>query len=79
MSIPVPRIVPVCHKCGCKEFDSQSSSYKKVPVIIVFCSSCGSVLGIVNNKSDAKQGSSGPQTLGRIQPVQRPVQLTEPE
>jgi len=77
MVVPTPRIFPNCHKCGCKEFDSQASSFKKIPVIIIFCNSCGAVLGIVNGKADNKPTSApGPQMLGRIQPVQKPVQET---
>lgn len=47
------RVFPVCPKCDGKNFSSQVSTFKKVSVLIIFCDSCGSVLGIVNQ--DTKQ------------------------
>lgn len=48
MVTPQPRLFPQCPKCEGKNFTSQSANFKKTPVIIIYCESCGSVLGIVN-------------------------------
>lgn len=53
MVAPPPRVFPKCPKCDNKVFESQSSTFKKVPVIMIYCSSCGAILGIVNSNEKA--------------------------
>jgi transcription elongation factor Elf1 len=54
MVIPTPRVFPRCPKCENNNFSSQLSNFKKIPVLIIYCDSCGAILGIVNTKEKTK-------------------------
>lgn len=50
MVIPQPRVFPKCPKCDNKTFESQTHTFKKTNVLIIYCSVCGAVQGIANAK-----------------------------
>lgn len=54
MVIPPPRVFPKCPKCEGQNFSTQTTTYNKIPAIIIYCGSCGSVLGIINAKDKDK-------------------------
>ncbi|MEW5822403.1 MAG: hypothetical protein AB1782_19570 [Cyanobacteriota bacterium] len=54
MAIPTPRVFPMCPKCEGKNFSTQQKKFYKTSAIIVYCSSCGAILGIVNETEKQK-------------------------
>lgn len=54
MVTPIPRVFPKCPKCEGQNFSAHSSTFKKVAVIIIYCDSCGAVLGVANSNEKQK-------------------------
>jgi len=49
MALPTPRVFPKCPKCEGTKFESQKKTFTKVVTLIIYCESCGAVLGVVNH------------------------------
>ena len=54
MVVPTPRVFPKCPKCNSTRHDSQNAIFKKVAALIIYCESCGAILGIINDTSKDK-------------------------
>ncbi|MGD9580952.1 MAG: hypothetical protein AB7V50_06240 [Vampirovibrionia bacterium] len=55
MVIPAPRVFPKCPKCDSTNHTTQNTTFKKVAALIVYCESCGAILGIINDTSKDKK------------------------
>lgn len=41
---------PCCPKCGKKEFSAMTKTFLGTKLVMIYCKSCGAVLGFANKK-----------------------------
>lgn len=52
---PPRRAFPKCPGCKGETFVYQSTTFKKVAALVIYCDACGVVVGVINDTSKDKK------------------------